>query len=164
MKEQLLAEMDCITGESDTYVALKQYLTGLIEKGRKLPKSRGDINRSRIADACNFDRQSLYPSRGSKSTIQLLKWAQERIGVEENESSLDQDLEVEINVSDKALNKLLTDSKKKDERISKLESDLLQSTQTIAELQDKVSELNRIIKQSALVMDASVSGDDIVLP
>lgn len=68
-----------LEGGEQNVVKLRSYIAGLKESGRKLPSRAGDVNRSKIASACGFNRSVLYDN---EAAIEVLDQAKQDIGLE----------------------------------------------------------------------------------
>lgn len=68
-----------IEGAEKNVAKLQSYIAGLKEDRRRLPARAGDVNRSKIASACGFNRSVLYDN---EIAIQVIEHAKREIGLE----------------------------------------------------------------------------------
>ena len=68
-----------IEGAEKNVIKLQSYIAGLKEAGRQLPARAGDVNRSRIAAACGFNRSVLYDNA---EAIEIVLAAKSDLGLE----------------------------------------------------------------------------------
>lgn len=71
---------------ADNVERLKNYLKALEREGRPLPMRGGDLNRSAIALACEFDRQVLYKNPAAKALLDAAVDKQVRVAPQEDEA------------------------------------------------------------------------------
>jgi hypothetical protein len=121
---------------------LRSYLTNLKAKGARIPSRNGKADKSAVAIACGFNRQTLY---NNPEAITLLEQGVEEIGLDKNSPSVDGravHLQQQMDVRDR--------------RIQRLEQMLATRTAENTALRQEVKELKEQLRQYTL-LDESIS-------